>query len=92
MCSCILRDNGPCPKCAPKRHAVFDIFDMWPQMTDAGISWTYRHHYEAKGWPIQSERALRARRKELVDAGMLKDSGLRLLGLTHRPNVMWERS
>lgn len=48
----------------------------------------YRQQKKA---PLQSESGIRSRRSELVRAGLVQDSGKRLLTRSGRSSIVWER-
>lgn len=71
--------------------AVLELFRAFDDVgaTDQKVA----RHYEARrkraGWPSQSASGLRTRRKELVDAGFLEDSGYRETLESGRKSIVW---
>ena len=71
------------------QRAVLKLFHDMPAgygMTDEDIA----KHYPTKGLLQQSPSGLRTRRKELVDAGYLEDSGERRRMTTGRKAIVWQ--
>ena len=55
--------------------------------TDVELMRVYRHNERN---PVQSDSGIRTRRKELVDLGLVRDSGLRRKLPSGRNAIVWE--
>lgn len=75
-------------KVTEKQEAVLGLFRAFGHMTDEQAWQSY------KGWLRMSETPMsvsgfRTRRAELVAMGLLRDSGLRVVGSTGRKMIVW---
>jgi hypothetical protein len=73
------------------QRAVFGLFQFFGPMTDPELAVVYDERRRF-GWelPLQSPSGLRTRRKELTDAGHLRDSGGRKRLVSGRLAIVWE--
>lgn len=72
------------------RHAaVLDSFRRHGPMTDEQLHVAYERDVEDHGVPAQSDSGLRTRRHELVEAGLLVDSGERAPTVAGRDAIVW---
>jgi len=73
------------------QQAVLALFRLFDE--SGGTDQKAARHYELRrkraGWPSQSASGLRTRRKELVDAGFLGDSGQRETLESGRKSIVW---
>jgi len=67
----------------PKQQAVLDMLLVEDGLTDEEIARYYRG-------PAQSPSGLRTRRCELVDLGLVRDSGRKAFTAAGRPTIIWE--
>jgi hypothetical protein len=74
------------------QRAVLRIFERQGAMTDEQLAKEYDHRFtwEPSLFPRQSPSGLRTRRKELTDAGLLRDSGIRRKLYSGRLAIVWE--
>jgi hypothetical protein len=69
-----------------KQRLVYEILEHYGPLTDQGIAGYYGHD---PSLPIQSPSGLRTRRCELVDKGLVKDTGERVKLRTGRRAAVW---
>lgn len=74
------------------QHAVMRVFDQDGPMHDQRMISLYNGYVYFDALPVQSESGLRTRRKELVEMGRLKDSGLRVVLHSGRQSIVWMRA
>lgn len=68
------------------RSRVLGLFRVYGGLTDPEMVAKYRHHYLGGEY-----RSLSTRRRELVDFGILRDSGAtRINERTNVANIVWE--
>lgn len=72
------------------QRGVLDCFRRFGAMCDTEFLSCYRRHQEEYAWPKQSDSGLRSRRDELVDGGLMKDSGEKAPLLSGRQSIVWE--
>jgi hypothetical protein len=72
---------------------VLALFRRCGSMTDTRLieTWNKERSRFPDSYPQMSESGLRTRRRELVDLGDLKDSGLRQELLSGRKSILWCR-
>jgi hypothetical protein len=68
------------------RRRILDLLRVFGPMTDQQIRFTYTQVYDE---PI-SDSGLRTRRRELVDAEFVRDSGQRQQLASGRNGIVWE--
>jgi hypothetical protein len=74
------------PHVRSQRSRVLGLFQTYGSLTDAELLAWYRHHYLGGEY-----RALSTRRRELVDFGIVRDSGAtRVNERTNVKNIVWE--
>jgi hypothetical protein len=73
---------------------VWFLFGRKRAMTDTELIelWNREHQIFPDSYPRVSESGLRTRRRELVDRGSLKDSGLRQTLPSGRKAILWQRT
>jgi hypothetical protein len=79
----------------PNQRAVLRVFrelHAFGGMTDEELLAQYRAHARSLSLPNQSDSGLRTRRRELTDAGYLRDSGLTKILPSRRRAIVWELS
>lgn len=70
---------------------VMSLFKRWGSMTDTDLAKVYRQAQADGSITVrQSPSGLRTRRKELVNQGKLRDSGLRQKLPSGRKSIIWE--
>lgn len=69
--------------------AVLVVLKTWGAMTDTTLIETYCDNRTRYGWPKQSDAGIRSRRKELVDRGLVEDSGVKEFLPTGRRSIVW---
>jgi hypothetical protein len=69
-----------------KQQAVLDVFHTYGPLTDEDLE----NAYDVTGGPQQSESGLRTRRHELVEQGLIRDSGRREPSSAGRQSIVWE--
>ena len=75
------------------QRSVYDCFALNIRgMADFELEALYKIDRKSHGWPKQSDSGIRTRRKELVDAGFLEDSGRTARTLSGRRSVIWEKT
>ena len=67
--------------------AVLAMFQRFGPMYDQSLVQQYQDHGE--GYPQQSESGIRTRRRELVDQGVLEDSGEKVVLQSGRKSIVW---
>ena len=87
---------------ATSHQAAASIIDARPTMktimdilrhgaaSDEVIAYVYNGLVEAGRAPLASPSGLRSRRAELVDLGMVEDSGIRTTLVTNRKAIVWQ--
>lgn len=71
-------------------HArILEVLDAGPPATDEQIASRYQAAAAMQGWPPVSPSGLRSRRAELVDMGLVEDSGLRGRTASGRACTVW---
>jgi len=70
--------------------AILDLLRKYGPMTDPEIQAVHRRATRAGMVKRQSDSGLRARRSELVTAGLARDSGRKERGETGRRFIIWE--
>lgn len=70
---------------------ILALFKRWGAMTDSRLIevWTKEHDRFPDSYPEVSESGLRTRRRELVDLGELKDSGMTAELPSGRKSILW---
>lgn len=68
-----------------KQFVVWEMLFSYGPMTDEEIAERY-----APPYPPQSPSGLRTRRRELVDAGLVRDTGERKRTKANRRTIVWE--
>jgi len=63
------------------------MFQRFGPMYDQSLVQQYQDHGE--GYPQQSESGIRTRRRELVDQGVLEDSGEKVVLQSGRKSIVW---
>jgi hypothetical protein len=71
-------------------RAVADCFDAYMELTDEELLRVYRQRQVGHVYPAQSDSGLRTRRRELVDLGVLENSGRRSRMETGRQAIVWQ--
>lgn len=69
---------------------VLDCFRRYGAMCDAEFLQVYRSHQGEHDWRQQSDSGLRSRRDELVDGGLMRDSGDKAPMVSGRRSIVWE--
>jgi hypothetical protein len=80
---------------APKRQratqlAVLELLRKAGPLHDYALIARYDEARIGHGWPPQTRSGLQTRRHELVTAGLVRDSGERILLETGRRAILWE--
>jgi hypothetical protein len=70
-------------------RAVADCFDAYVELTDEELLRVYRARQVGHVYPAQSDSGLRTRRRELVDLGVLENSGRKARMETGRMAIVW---
>lgn len=70
------------------RQVILDMLAVQPA-TDCFIQDSYRKLREGYGWPRVGESTIRTRRAELVDAGLVEESGEYERLETGRRAIVW---
>lgn len=71
------------------QSAILDLLKI--PMTDEALVHAYQGRIHQGRAPLASESGIRTRRKELVDRGLVRDSGRRgRMALTGRKSIIWE--
>ena len=70
-------------------RAILSLLDKEGPMTDERIALTYAYWSGLVELPKQSPSGLRTRRKELVDAGLVRDTGATARLATGRQGIVW---
>jgi len=78
-------------KIRASQDAVLKILARYGPLTDERIAEVYRLHGESMRLPAQSPSGLRTRRKELVDRGLVVDSGGSARSASGRRVIIWRR-
>lgn len=71
------------------QKAVLSFLRSQGPTADARLVARYEQIYEVYGWPKQSPSGLRTRRRELTDAGLVKDTGDRVRLDSGRNAIVW---
>jgi hypothetical protein len=71
-------------------RAVADCFDAYVELTDEELLRVYRQRQVGHVYPAQSDSGLRTRRRELVDLGVLENSGRKARMETGRMAIVWQ--
>lgn len=71
------------------QRAVLDCFDRYGPMHDELFVARYEEIRDAHGWPSQSVSGLRSRRDELVDGGLMIDTGRTVVLQSGRSGKVW---
>ncbi|MDR7496819.1 MAG: hypothetical protein QN174_07670 [Armatimonadota bacterium] len=79
----------PAQQVRASQEAVLDCLRRYGAMTDEQIAARYEASRRQYGWPAQSPSGLRTRRAELVDQGLVEDSGLRRELASGRRAIVW---
>lgn len=74
----------------PTHRRIMSLFKDKPQMTDSEIKYQWQVREVRDDWPPISDSGLRTRRRELVTAGLLRDSKRRLTTDGGRTTAVWE--
>lgn len=74
----------------PTHRRIMELFKDKPQMTDSEIKYQWQVREVRDDWPKISDSGLRTRRRELVTAGLLRDSKRRLTTKGGRTTAVWE--
>lgn len=75
----------------PTHRRLMSLFkELGIGMTDSRIKGEWARKVRDEGWPPVSDSGLRTRRRELVTAGLLRDSRRRLIGDSGRRTAVWE--
>jgi hypothetical protein len=74
------------------QQAVLAMFHSFGPMHDQLLVERYGYTTSSRGLPVQSESGLRTRRRELVDQGMLEDSGRKIVLDSGRKSIVWKLS
>lgn len=75
---------------ADTHRALLALFEWHPAMTDEQILDQYTTLRTMMDWPRQSPSGLRTRRSELVQAGLIGDSGQRARTTSGRACIIWQ--
>ena len=71
------------------RFGICQILVGGRMLTDAEILSVYHDNWNSCDWPRQSDSGIRSRRAELVDEGLVIDSGERGITESGRSTVKW---
>lgn len=71
------------------QKAVLGVFKRWGSMIDEELVARYEGASGAGQLPQQSESGVRTRRRELVDAGLLRDTGQKRKNSHGRDAILW---
>lgn len=77
---------------ADTHAALLALFALYPAMTDEQMLDHYTSLRTIMGWPRQSPSGLRTRRSELVQAGLIGDSGDRARTTSGRACIIWQHT
>lgn len=70
--------------------AVLHAFRIMGPMHHEWLITAYARHRKDEGWPEQSQSGLRTRTKELVDGGLLEDTGRVVILGSGRASKIWQ--
>lgn len=71
------------------QRAVLSMFETWGEMIDESLCERYSGAAEAGRIPPQEDSGIRTRRRELVDAGLLVDTGRKGKNDHGRDAILW---
>jgi hypothetical protein len=80
----------PPEKLRASQRAVLECFSRHGAMHHNELVATYSREYRDAGWPQQSVSGLRTRTHELVDLGLLRNSGSVVRLPSRRKSIVWE--
>lgn len=66
---------------------VLEMFDRYDAMTDVELVLAY----DSSDLPTQADSGIRTRRRELVDFGLVENSGRKKVVTHHDPAIIWRR-
>lgn len=69
---------------------ILDLLDVGPA-TDTFLREAYNKFREHYGWPKVGESSIRARRSELVDMGLVEESGEYEVLESGRRSIIWKK-
>jgi hypothetical protein len=71
---------------------IMDVLERYGDGTDEDIAAWYGNLAQLLDWPPVSPSGLRSRRRELVFAGLVIDTGRRGTTASGRASIIWERA
>lgn len=71
------------------QKAVLSAFQEFGAMHHEALVEKYAATYAGRGWPKQSVSGLRTRTHELVEGGLLRDSGMAVVLASGRKSIVW---
>lgn len=74
------------------QRQILNVLERFGPSCDEDIQTYFRQLASLEGWPPQSPSGLRSRRAELVDAGLVIDSGERSRTSSGRQTIVWTLS
>lgn len=72
------------------QRQILEVLGRFGPSCDEDIAIHFRQLSEIEAWPLQSPSGLRSRRAELVNAGLVRDSGQRTKTSSGRQTIVWE--
>jgi hypothetical protein len=79
----------PLDKLRDSQRAVYECFRRHGPMHHQRLVTIYDYVRATTGWPLQAESGLRTRTHELVDKGLLENSGDVVVLPSHRKSIVW---